>query len=251
MRLTDPATIRSITRLWQGERDASGRPLVPDAVLERLHRAPLGAASEVLDRHQYHHNFAGDWIILHPDRVLVGRAITCRWVPLRPDLHDVILRQGEVEERIGFLNSWVIDEVVAGDVLVADLFGQVNLVGDNLTTAIKTNGGRGMVIDGGLRDLQGIAKIPEFCSYVRRIHPEAIPGVTMPEINGVTRIGEATCIPGDVVLGTAEGVVFIPPHLAAEIAALHDPDALLCSISRRKRRTGSSSSHSTSAKRSG
>ena len=218
MRLTDPDTIRSITSQWEGARDASGRPLVPDAVLEKLQSVAIGAAWEVLSEHQYHLNFAGDWTILHPDRVLVGRAVTCRWVPLRPDLHEALLRQGELEERVGFLNSWVIDEMVAGDVLVADLFGRVNLVGDNLTTAIKSNGGRGMVIDGGLRDLPGIMKIGNFCSYVKRIHPEAIPGVTMPEINGVTRIDAATCIPGDVVLGTAEGVVFIPPHLAAQVA---------------------------------
>ena len=218
MRLTDPDTIRSITSQWEGARDASGRPLVPDAVLEKLQSVAIGAAWEVLSEHQYHLNFAGDWTILHPDRVLVGRAVTCRWVPLRPDLHEALLRQGELEERVGFLNSWVIDEMVAGDVLVADLFGRVNLVGDNLTTAIKSNGGRGMVIDGGLRDLPGIMKLENFCSYVKRIHPEAIPGVTMPEINGVTRIDAATCIPGDVVLGTAEGVVFIPPHLAAQVA---------------------------------
>ena len=107
--------------------------------------------------------------------------------------------------------------MVDGDVLVADLFGKVNLVGDNLTTAIKANGGRGMVIDGGIRDLQRILKIPDFCTFVKRIHPEGIPGVTMPDINGITRIGEATCIPGDVVLGTVTGVLFIPPHLAEEV----------------------------------
>jgi len=74
-----------------------------------------------------------------------------------------------------------------------------------------------MVIDGGLRDLRRIRQIPDFCTYVRRIHPEGIPGVTMPQINGITRIGEATCIPGDVVLGTRVGVIFIPPYLAEEV----------------------------------
>ncbi|MEE8362809.1 MAG: RraA family protein, partial [Dehalococcoidia bacterium] len=157
--------------------------------------------------------------------VMVGRAITCRWVPMRPDLHGALLRLGEAEGRIGFLNSWVIDEMVDGDVLVADLFGRVNLVGDNLTSAIKANGGRGMVIDGGIRDTQRILEVPEFGTYIRRMHPEAIPGVTMPDINGVTRIGEATCLPGDVALGTVEGVTFIPPHLAEEVAAAGSPAA--------------------------
>ena len=51
----------------------------------------------------------------------------------------------------------------------------------------------------------------------KRVHPEGIPGVTMPDINGITRIDQATCIPGDVVLGTRVGVIFIPPHLAAKV----------------------------------
>ncbi|SVC42867.1 uncharacterized protein METZ01_LOCUS295721, partial [marine metagenome] len=37
------------------------------------------------------------------------------------------------------------------------------------------------------------------------------------DINGITRIGPATCIPGDVVLGTEAGSIFIPPHLAAKV----------------------------------
>ncbi len=217
MKLTNPELIREITSKWHGARDSNGRPLVSNHILKQIKSVTIGEAFTVLEKHGYEHNFAGNWKILHPLRVLVGRAVTCRWVPLRPDLHETIMKQGEIEGRIGFPNSWVIDEIVEGDVLVADLFGNINLVGDNLTTAIKKNGGRGMVIDGGLRDLQGILRIEKFGTYVRRIHPEAIPGVTMPEINGITRIGEATCMPGDVILGTMEGVIFIPPHLVEEI----------------------------------
>ena len=219
VQLTDANLIANVTEKWDGPRDDNHRPLVPDDILERVKSVTTEEAWDVLSEHGYYHNFAGDWKILFPERVLVGRAVTCRWVPLRPELHEVLLRQGEEEGRIGFLNSWVIDELVDGDVLVADLFGKVNLVGDNLATAIKANGARGMVIEGGLRDYQRILQIPDFCTYVRRIHPEAIPGVTMPDINGITRIGRATCIPGDVVLGTETGIIFIPPHLAEEIVA--------------------------------
>ena len=225
MRLTDPDLIAKVTSKWRGKRDRNGRPLVSDRTLKRLESVTVEEAFEVLAAHGYHHNYAGDWTVLFPDRVLVGRAITCRWVPLRPELHQTILDQGAQEDRTGFPNSWVIDEMVDGDVLVADLFGAVNLVGDNLTTAIKANGGRGMVIDGGLRDLRRIKLIPDFCTYVKRIHPEGIPGVTMPDINGITRIGQATCIPGDVVLGTRTGVIFIPPHLAAKVVRFSEAHA--------------------------
>jgi regulator of RNase E activity RraA len=36
-------------------------------------------------------------------------------------------------------------------------------------------------------------------------------------LNSPIRIGNATVLPGDVVLGTVSGVIFIPPHLAQEV----------------------------------
>jgi 4-hydroxy-4-methyl-2-oxoglutarate aldolase len=147
-------------------------------------------------------------------------AVSSRWVPRRPDVQAAADRQGEIDKRIGGQNSWVIDEMVTDDVIVVDLFGKVyngTFAGDNLATAIKVNGNRGMVIDGGIRDTQRIMKIPEFATFVRGFDPSAIADVTEVEINGVTRIGPATCVPGDVVLGTLTGVIFIPPHLAEDV----------------------------------
>jgi regulator of RNase E activity RraA len=114
----------------------------------------------------------------------------------------------------------VIDELEQKDLIVVDLFGKVyngTFAGDNLATAIKSRSGTGMVIDGGIRDTQRILQMDEFNAFVRGIDPSAILDVSMPEINGITRIGEATCVPGDVVLGTSSGVIFIPPHLAQEV----------------------------------
>ena len=71
-----------------------------------------------------------------------------------------------------------------------------------------------MVIEGGIRDTQRIMQLDEFNGFVRGFDPTAIANVTLAEINGITRIGEATCLPGDVVLGTLTGVIFIPSHLA-------------------------------------
>jgi len=127
---------------------------------------------------------------------------------------------GQASGRIGGQNSWVIDELKTDDVVVVDMFGKIRdgvFSGDNLATAVKANSDRGMVLDGGLRDVQGVIPIPEFNVYARDWHPSAYADVTMIEINGIVRIGSATCLPGDVVLGTMTGVIFIPPHLAEEI----------------------------------
>jgi regulator of RNase E activity RraA len=135
-------------------------------------------------------------------------------------VHDSIDRQGVEDDRVGFQNSWVIDELETNDLIVVDLFGKVfngTFAGDNLATAIKSRSGTGMVIDGGIRDTQRILEMDEFNAFVRGVDPSAILDVSMVEINGITRIGEATCVPGDVVLGTSTGVTFIPPHLAETV----------------------------------
>jgi regulator of RNase E activity RraA len=89
--------------------------------------------------------------------------------------------------------------------------------GDNLGTSIHAKTKTGMVIDGGIRDTQRIKEIQNFGVFVRGLDPTAIADVTLMGINVPIRIGEATCLPGDVVLGTVTGVIFIPPHLAEQV----------------------------------
>jgi len=54
---------------------------------------------------------------------------------------------------------------------------------------------------------------------VRGLDPTAIADVTLAGLNIPIRIGEVTVLPGDVVLGTPTGVIFIPAHLAEEVVA--------------------------------
>jgi len=49
------------------------------------------------------------------------------------------------------------------------------------------------------------------------LHPSAIADVTLAGINIPIRIGAATVLPGDIVLGTPTGVIFIPAHLAQAV----------------------------------
>ena len=109
-----------------------------------------------------------------------------------------------------------------GDVLVVDLFGKIEdgtFIGDNLGTAIAARAGTGLVVDGGIRDLERVYQLPDFTVFCRGVHPSAILDVTLAGVNGPIRIGNATVLPGDVVLGAREGVTFIPPHLAEEVVA--------------------------------
>jgi hypothetical protein len=53
-------------------------------------------------------------------------------------------------------------------------------------------------------------------TFYRGNDPTGIGDVTLTGINVPCRIGDAICMPGDVVLGTVAGVLFIPPQLAEE-----------------------------------
>ena len=220
MKLINKETILEITKEWDGERFPDGRPRVPDDILKRMKKITTEQAWGGLQGNDYRYQFAGDWVNLHPDRVLVGRAVTCMFVPTRPDLNSAVEARGKKEEHIGGQNSWVIDTLVENDAIVVDLFGKVKegtFAGDNLGNAIFAKTKTGMVIDGGIRDLDGIYELPDFATFVRGVDPTGIANVTLTGINIPIRIGEATVLPGDVVLGNRSGVIFIPPHLAQTV----------------------------------
>ncbi len=221
MIFNSPDRVAALTAAWSGERMADGRPCVPDGILERMKHVTSDEAWGVLEKtHGYKYQFEGNWLNLHPELILVGRAVTCQMVPHRPDLHEVVQRIGAAEGRSGGQNTWVIDSLTRGDVLVVDLFGKIRdgtFVGDNLSTAARARTGTGIVIDGGIRDFQRVIQLADFAVFCRGVDPSAIAEVTLIGVNIPIRIGRATVLPGDVVLGTPSGVTFIPPHLAEEV----------------------------------
>ena len=212
-------TVR-LTPLNPFDRFPDGRPRVPDDLLRRMKLVTVEEAWGVLKQHGYLNQYAGDWLNVHPERVLVGRAVTAMFVPTRPDLHAVIGEWGKARNAVGLHNSWIIDTLVADDVVVIDLFGKVKdgtFAGDNLGTAIADKTKTGMVIDGGIRDLVRLREIPDIAIFARGVDASAIADVTMTGLNVPIRIGVATVMPGDVVLGSESGLIFIPPHLAKEV----------------------------------
>lgn len=219
MKFDNREDILQITPQWKGERFPNGRPKVPDNILRRMERITLEEAWGPLWENGYLSQFEGDLKCIHPHKVMVGRAVTAVLVPKRPDLHDNLLAYGNKEEnRPGFFNQWVIDSLQEDDVVVVDLFDKIfqgTYIGGNLGTAIATRTKRGgAVIWGGIRDNQQLVHIENINVYFRGSDPTAIADVTMVGMNVPCRIGKAVCLPGDVVLGTPAGVIFIPPHLA-------------------------------------
>jgi len=211
-----------LTALNPFDRFDDGRPRVPDDLLHRMKKVTTEEAWSVLHKHGYLRQFEGGWRETHPGRTLVGRVVTAQFLPHRPDYHDAIQQAGLAEGRadIGGQNSWVIETLVESDVMVVDIFGKVKdgtVIGDNLGTAVQARTHAGAVIDGGIRDYAGLVKLTDVNFFMRGMDPTPIADVTLAGINIPIRIGGATAMPGDVVLGTPTGIYFIPPHLVQEV----------------------------------
>jgi len=214
---------------WKGERFADGRPKVPDSILKRMRTVTLEEAWAVVKGQGYGHQYDDNWYTIHPDKVLVGRALTAQWLPGRPDVHRVITEQGKADGRVGGMNAWPVDLLQKDDVYVCDHFGlKVDgpSIGDNVGNAIYARSGTGIVYDGAVRDINGLKELENFTSFVRSYDPShhlsnlsagAQMNSTMIGINIPIRIGGATVMPGDVVLGRDGGVEFIPPQLAESV----------------------------------
>ena len=210
----------TLTREWKGGRFPDGRPKVPDSVLEGLKDVDAEEAWGVLQSHGYQFQFEGGWHEINAGGRMVGRVFTAVFMPQRPDVNAVINDQGKNEGRIGPQNSWPIDMLSPGDVLVVDLFGKIKdgtYAGDNLSTAIFTKSHNGLVVDGAVRDETGISEIKGMHVFVRGVDPSALRDTTLIGINVPIRIGHVMVMPGDVAVSDPEGITFIPPQLAQEV----------------------------------
>lgn len=215
-----------LTPQWKGERLPDGRPYVEDKYLKALHKMTLEEVWKPIFVKGYENQFVGGGVnplyALHDDgRKLVGRAVTCSFCPTRPDLHETMFAVGAEEGRHGNYNQWVIDSLVEGDVVVADMYDKIykgTFLGGNLTTAIKTKTKTGgAVIWGGVRDVEQMKQVEGVQVYYRGIDPTPIREFVMTGFNSIVNFGGAVCLPGDVVFGAGGGVLFIPAHLVAEV----------------------------------
>jgi 4-hydroxy-4-methyl-2-oxoglutarate aldolase len=216
-----PQELIDYTPDWTGERFEDGRPKVADGIIERMKQVTITQAWGVLRGDGYHHQYEGNFICTHPGAVLVGRALTAMYMPRRPEMRRVMEEKGSRLGCIGDQISWPIDMLTPGDVYVADVYGKIDqgaIIGDNLATSIWSKSGNGVVHDAAVRDIDGIEELPGFVSFVRGVHPTyASPTIMLLGVNCPTRIGQVTVMPGDVVLGRKDGVIFIPAHLAEKV----------------------------------
>jgi 4-hydroxy-4-methyl-2-oxoglutarate aldolase len=202
------------------ERFPDGRPKVPDDLIERARGLSAEEIWAVLPGKGFPNQYEDGFEILHPGTKLVGRAFTVQFMPMRPDVDEPMQARAKEAGPERLSNQTVIDMLQPGDVLVVDLFGKKEggtFVGDNLFYYVmKATRAAGMVLDGSVRDLEGIAEMP-MPAYFRHAHPTPIANVMLTGINIPVRIGNVTVMPGDLVFGDREGVYFVPPALVTNV----------------------------------
>ena len=210
-----------LTSAWKGERFADGRPKISDDLLERAKHIMIDDAWTVLKNEGYLNQYAGDWKMVN-ETTMTGRAVTAMYLPSRPDVEKNIKERGAKQGRKGNTNAWPIDILVKGDLYVADAYGKISggsIMGATLANSIYSKSGNGVVFNGAARDLQEIKNLKGFNAFVRDFHPSFTEEMVLTGLNTPIRIGDAIVLPGDLVIATVEGVLFVPAHLAEQVVA--------------------------------
>lgn len=210
-----------LTSDWKGERFEDGRPKVSDALLERAKHIMIDDAWTVLKNEGYLNQYEGGWKMVN-NQTMTGRAVTAMYLPSRPDVERNIKERGAKQGRKGNTNAWPIDILTKGDLYVADAFGKIGggpIMGATLANSIYSKSGNGVVFDGACRDLQEISNLKGFNAFVRDFHPSFTEQMVLMGLNSPIRIGEAIVLPGDLVIATIEGVLFVPAHLAEQVVS--------------------------------
>ena len=210
-----------LTSEWKGERFADGRPKIPDDLLQRAKKIYIDDAWTVLKNEGYLNQYEGGWKTVN-DTTITGRAVTAMYMPSRPDVEKNIKERGAKQGRQGNTNSWPIDILTKGDLYVADAFGKISggsIMGATLANSIYAKSGNGVVFNGAARDLLEIKNIKGFNAYVRDFHPSFTEEMVLMGLNTPIRIGSVMVLPGDLVIATREGVLFVPAHLAEQVVS--------------------------------
>lgn len=197
------------------EENAVARSTEESALAALLAGVSVGTLVLQLERLGFPNTFMAGVVPLTPQRRFVGRARTLRCVPVRPDLlaERRQNRQADPHRR-------AIEEIGPGEVLVIDARGnrQAAVMGDLLAARVQAAGGVAVVTDGCVRDTPEIAQLG-LPVYAAGAHAGIFGTQHLAaDINVPIGCGGVLVMPGDLLVGDAEGVVVIPAARAWEVA---------------------------------